>query len=183
MLSHPSPSRVLPAGFIDPCLPTLARAVRDGPQWVHEIKHDGYRFICRRDGDRVRLFTRRGHDWTDRLPRVAEAMAALRVNSATIDGEAVICDGNGVSDFDALRSALARRSSRAAFLYAFDLIEVNGTDLRWRPWAMRREMLGDLLHKAGDGIVLSEHVEGAHGPRHLSGRLPQGPRRHRGEAH
>jgi ATP-dependent DNA ligase len=131
---------------------------------VHEIKHDGYRFICRRDGDRVRLFTRRGHDWTDRLPRVAEAMAALGVNSATIDGEAVVCDGDGVSDFDALRSALARRGSRAAFLYAFDLIEVNGTDLRWRPWAMRREMLDDLLHNAGDGIVLSEHVEGAHGP-------------------
>jgi ATP-dependent DNA ligase len=63
MLSRSPVTSRRPAGFIDPCLPTLARAVPDGPLWVHEIKHDGYRFIRRRDGDRVRLFTRRGHDW------------------------------------------------------------------------------------------------------------------------
>ena len=59
----------------------------DGPQWAHEIKHDGYRMICRRDGDRVRVFSRNGLDWTDRLPRVAAARAALRVTSVTINGE------------------------------------------------------------------------------------------------
>ena len=62
MLS-PSPAR--PAGFIDPCLPTLVRTVPDGPRWAFEVKHDGYRFIARRDGDRVRVFSRRGRDWTD----------------------------------------------------------------------------------------------------------------------
>src|SRR5262245_16004799 len=67
-----------PPGFIEPCLPTLARTVPTGPQWVHEIKHDGFRFICRRDGDRVRVFSRNGKDWTDRVPLIAEALAALR---------------------------------------------------------------------------------------------------------
>ncbi len=111
MLSRSHLTTRLPAGFIEPCLPTLAHTVPDGALWVHEIKFDGYRFIGRRDGDRVRLFTRRGHDWTDRVPRIAEAFAALPVTSATIDGEAVVCDPAGVSDFDRLRGALARRGS------------------------------------------------------------------------
>jgi bifunctional non-homologous end joining protein LigD len=67
-----------PTGFIEPCLPTLGHAVPSGQQWAYEIKHDGFRFICRRDGDRVRVFSRRGHDWTDRVPMIADALAALR---------------------------------------------------------------------------------------------------------
>ncbi len=98
MLRPSPPTGRRPAGFIEPCLPILAHTAPDGPLWVHEIKHDGYRFICRWDGDRVRAFTRRGHDWTDRVPRIAEALAALPVTSATIDGEAVVCDSVGVSD-------------------------------------------------------------------------------------
>ena len=152
-----------PAGFIDPCLPTLAHTVPDGPLWEHEIKHDGYRFICRWDGDRVRAFTRRGHDWRDRVPRIAEALAALPVTSATIDGEAVVCDSAGVSDFDRLRAALARRGSPEIFLYAFDLLELDGCDLRRDPWNVRRETLASLLRKASNGIRLSEHIEGADG--------------------
>jgi ATP-dependent DNA ligase len=161
-----SPSPPLrPTGFVEPCLPTLARTVPDGPQFAHEIKFDGYRFICRRDGDRVRLFTRRGHDWTERLPRVAEAMAALRVTSATIDGEVVLCDGQCVADFDRLRGVLARRGrSHEPFLYAFDLIELNGTDLRPQPWIGRCEALASILRKVREGIALSDHVEGAQGP-------------------
>ncbi len=93
----PAPAR-RPPGFIEPCLPTLARTVPSGPQWVHEIKHDGYRFICRRDGDRVRVFSRRGNDYTDRVPLIAEALAKLRVKSVTLDGEGVGTDG--VSDFE-----------------------------------------------------------------------------------
>src|SRR5438128_1739258 len=85
-----------PPGFVEPCVPTLAHAVPDGPRWVHEIKHDGYRFICWRRGDRVRLFTRRGHDWTERMPRVIEAPRSLSVQSVTIDGEAVMCDAAGL---------------------------------------------------------------------------------------
>src|SRR5262245_25717524 len=99
--------RPLPAGFVAPCLCTRADSVPAGPQWAHEIKHDGYRFIVRRDGDRVRVFSRRGLDWTDRVPTIVEAMHALRARSAVIDGEAVVARDDGVTDFDALRSALA----------------------------------------------------------------------------
>ena len=102
--------RPLPSGFIAPCLPTLSQSVPSGPRWVHEIKHDGFRLICRREGERVRIFTRRGNDWTDRVPAIVQAVRSLRAATATLDGEAVICDERGISDFDALRSALARRA-------------------------------------------------------------------------
>ena len=74
-----SPSVYAPLGFIEPCLPTNGHTVPSGPQWAFEIKHDGYRFICRRDGNRVRVFSRRGNDWTDRVPLIAQALAKLRV--------------------------------------------------------------------------------------------------------
>ena len=83
--------RPLPARFIEPCLPTAARVPPSGPGWLHEIKHDGYRLIARLDGRRARLFSRRGHDWTERFPRIRAALAVLRARSATIDGEAVVC--------------------------------------------------------------------------------------------
>jgi len=148
-----------PAGFVDPCVPTLAHTVPNGPLWVHEIKHDGYRFICRRDGGRVQLFTRRGHDWTDRAPQITEAMRLLPVTSVTIGGEAVICDSSGISDFDRLRAALARGGSRQPFLYAFDLLELDGRDLRRSPWEDRRKALVQVLRAAGDGIRLCEHMD------------------------
>jgi hypothetical protein len=72
-----------PPGFVAPCLPTNASIVPTGPIWAYEIKHDGYRFICRRDGDRVRVFSRRGNDHTDRTPAIAEALLALHVKSVT----------------------------------------------------------------------------------------------------
>ena len=79
----------MPATCIERCLPTKSERPRNGPQWVHEVKHDGYRLMVRRNGDRVRLFTRHGYDWTERYPRIAKAMAGLKVTSALIDGEAV----------------------------------------------------------------------------------------------
>ena len=134
-----------------------------GPQWVYEIKHDGFRFICRRDGDRVRVFSRRGIDHSDRAPVIAEALLALNVRSITIDGEGVVCGPDGVTDFDRLRAAMGRKSSRQAFLYAFDLLELDGQDLRREPWETRRTILITMLRKAGDGIRLSEHIEGTDG--------------------
>jgi bifunctional non-homologous end joining protein LigD len=74
-------------------------------QLIYEIKHDGYRFICRRDGERVRVFSRRGNDRTDRVPLIAEALTALKVKSVTIDGEGVVCREDGVSDFERLRTS------------------------------------------------------------------------------
>jgi len=87
-------------GMIEPCIPTRATKPPVGPQWIHEIKHDGYRLIARKRDGRVRLFTRNGFDWTDRYPRIREAVAALVPASATIDGEAVWCDGAGLAIFD-----------------------------------------------------------------------------------
>jgi bifunctional non-homologous end joining protein LigD len=82
---------VRPTGLVEPCIPTRAYRVPSGPGRVHEIKHDGYRLQVRRDGDRVRLFTRRGFDWSKRYPAIARTAAALCCTSFTIDGEAVVC--------------------------------------------------------------------------------------------
>jgi bifunctional non-homologous end joining protein LigD len=125
----------------------MARRVPDGPLWVYEIKHDGFRFVCWRAGDRVRVFSRQGIDWTDRVPLIAEALTALRVKSVIIDGEGVVCRPDGVSDFDLLRAG-----SGEAFLYAFDLLELDGTDLRREPWETRRARLASLLWKAGGEV-------------------------------
>jgi bifunctional non-homologous end joining protein LigD len=155
-----SPIRHHPAGFIEPCLPTNARAVPTGAQWAYEIKHDGFRFICRREGERVQVFSRNGRDWTDRVPLIAEALAKLRVKSVTIDGEGVVCRPDGVSDFDRLRAAVGRLGSRDAFLHAFDLLEIDGEDLRRCEWQVRRATLRSLIKRAGPGIRLSEHLDG-----------------------
>jgi len=153
-----------PPGFIEPCLPTNGRSVPTGPQWAYEIKHDGFRFICRRDGDRVGVFSRRGNDYINRVPRIAEALASLRVKSVTLDGEGVVCGADGVSDFDRLRAAVGRLGSRRVFLYAFDILELDGDDLRRAAWEVRRAILANLLCEADDGIQLSDHVDVVDGP-------------------
>jgi hypothetical protein len=113
--------RSLSAGFIPPCLPTKANVPPSGGLWVHEIKHDGFRIIARKDGARVRLYSRPGND--DRFPLIVEALARLQSRSCIIDGEAVACDENGVASFDRIRY---RRHDGKVFLYAFDLIELDG---------------------------------------------------------
>jgi ATP-dependent DNA ligase len=150
-----APSR-RPVGFIEPCIPTRAHKPPAGPQWIHEIKHDGYRLIVRRHGDRVRLFTRRGYDWTDRYPLIANAAAALGCD-ATIDGEAVVCDRAGVADFERLHS---REHDRQAFLWAFDLLELDGEDLRPSPLFERKAALRRLLRRAKAGLHYVEHLDG-----------------------
>ena len=86
----------MPSTLFPPCIPTRATAVPTGPDWIHEIKHDGYRLIVQRDGQRVRLFTRNGHDWSGRYPLITEAALRHRNNSFVLDGEAVLLgvDGN-----------------------------------------------------------------------------------------
>jgi bifunctional non-homologous end joining protein LigD len=132
MLAHP---RTLPSGFIAPCLPTKAHTLLSGCAWLHEIKHDGFRIIARKDGPRVRLFSRPGNDLTDRFPLIVETLAGLRSRSCIIDGEAVACDDNGVASFDLVRH---QRASASTFLYAFDLIELNSDDLRRDPLEVRK---------------------------------------------
>jgi len=122
--------RALPPGFIAPCLPTKTDKLPSGGLWLHEIKHDGFRVIARKDGDRVRLYSRPGNDMTRRFPLIVETLARLRSRSCIIDGEAVACDDNGLASFERIRY---RQHDGDVFLYAFDLIELNGDDLRRDP--------------------------------------------------
>jgi ATP-dependent DNA ligase len=101
-----------PSGFIEPCLPSKVARPPSGPLWVHEIKHEGYRLMVRRDGSRVRCFTRNGHDWADRFPAIVDAASRVQASSFLIDGEAVIARDDGTPDFHALRSK--RRGREAA---------------------------------------------------------------------
>ena len=92
--------RTLPAGFIAPSLPTKTDKLPYGSQWLHEIKHDGFRIIARKNGERVRLYSRPGNDLTRRFPLIVDALSRLRSCSCIIDGEAVACDDSGVASFD-----------------------------------------------------------------------------------
>jgi bifunctional non-homologous end joining protein LigD len=117
-----------------------------GPLWVHEIKHDGYRLLVRRGGSRVRCFTRNGYDWADRFPTIVVAALRLNAQSFLIDGEAVIARDDGMPDFHALRS---RRRGYEAMLFAFDLLEHDGNDLRDLPLIERKWRLAKLHLAAG----------------------------------
>jgi len=92
--------RTLPAGFIAPCLPTKPDKLPSGSQWLHEIKHDGFRIIARKKGAQVRLYSRPGNDLTYRFPLIVDALSRLRSRSCIIDGEAVACDDKGVASFE-----------------------------------------------------------------------------------
>jgi bifunctional non-homologous end joining protein LigD len=155
------PSRSLPPGFIAPCLPTSASRPPSGGLWLHEIKHDGFRVIARKEGKRVKLYSRPGNDLTKRFPFIVETLANLRSRSCIIDGEAVACGEDGVASFDRIRH---RHHDADVFLYAFDLIELNGDDLRRDPLAVRKATLASLLARAAPGLRFNEHLDEADGP-------------------
>ena len=154
--------------FIRPCLPSKTDRPPTGPQWVHEVKHDGYRLMVHRDSKRVRCFTRNGHNWADRFPAIVEA--ALRIRTATsfyIDGEAVILGEDGSSNFNALRT----KRQGEAVLVAFDLLEDDHSNLRDLTLIERKARLKKLLgradgrqairyvdHLTGDGPTIFAHV-------------------------
>jgi ATP-dependent DNA ligase len=123
--------------------------------WVHEIKHDGYRLIVRRDGPTVRLYTRNAYDSTVRLPAIAAAAGRIKAKSFTIDGEAVVLGPDGLSRFDELRG---REAAHRAMMYAFDLIEHDGRDLRDLPFLDRKAALARMLRDMETGILVNEHV-------------------------
>jgi bifunctional non-homologous end joining protein LigD len=152
----PNRSR-LKSGFVAPCLPRPTHLPPAGPDWIHEIKHDGFRILARRDKERVRLFTRNGYDFTARFPKIAASVESLSVRSCIVDGEAIVVDERGLSVFDALRFRLR---DHAAVLCAFDLIELDGEDLRGRPLEDRKAALADLLRGVRDGIAFNRHYEG-----------------------
>jgi bifunctional non-homologous end joining protein LigD len=148
-------SKAFPSGFVPPCIPTRSAKPPAGLDWVHEIKHDGYRLQVRRDGETVRLFTRRGYDLSGRYPAIAATAAKLRAGSYTLDGEAVVCGPDGVAIFDALHR---HGTVSDAMLYAFDLLELDGEDLRALPLGDRKKRMARLLARRRVGIVLSEHT-------------------------
>src|SRR5271155_1365055 len=106
---RPSDTTTRRDGYVPPCIPTRAYKAPSGPGWVHEIKHDGYRLIVRRDGKVVQLFTRRGHDWTERYPGIAATAAELRAKTFTMDGEAAVSDGSAAC----VRTVFARSACAA----------------------------------------------------------------------
>ncbi|MFJ2487645.1 DNA ligase D [Pseudomonas sp. NPDC087639] len=127
--------------------PELATLVDSAPEgdWSYEIKFDGYRIMARIDHDQVQLFTRNGHDWTHKLPKQAEALAALGLESAWLDGEMVVANEQGVPDFQALQNAFDSGSSANILYYLFDLPYLNGVDLREVPVEERRAALATVL--------------------------------------
>jgi bifunctional non-homologous end joining protein LigD len=150
----------LKIGSVAPCLPHPSKEPPPGPGWIHEIKQDGFRIMARRDGKRVRLYTRNGYDFADRFPQIVDAVSKLPVQSCFIDGEAIVVDERGLSVFDLLRY---RRYDHAAILCAFDLIELDGDDLRSLAIEHRKVRLERILRPARrsqTGITLNEHYEG-----------------------
>jgi bifunctional non-homologous end joining protein LigD len=145
----------------EPCIPTRGTKVPAGPDWLHEVKHDGYRLIVQREGKRVRLFTRNGHDWSDRYPLIVEAALRNRNSSFVIDGEAVLLGVDGISDFNGLHS---RKHDDEVQFYAFDMLISDGEDIRNLPLTMRKANLSRLLARRVDGIFLSDFEQGDIGP-------------------
>jgi bifunctional non-homologous end joining protein LigD len=119
------------------------------------------RLMARRDSVGIRLITRRGNDWTSRFPLIVEAVNHLKVRSCLIDGEAVCCDERGLAVFSKLRR---RQEEGRAFLYAFDLLELDGTDLRREPLEVRKATLASIRRKSRPGLRLNEHLQHPEGP-------------------
>ena len=144
-----------PHGFVVPCSPTLVGHPPAGPNWLHEVKHDGYRILGRKRSERVTLWTRRGADYTVKFPAIAQAVRGLRADEALIDGEAVVFRPDGRSDFEAL---LTKRGAERAWYVAFDLLRLDGADIRQDHIEERRDALLRLVANV-DGILFSQAIE------------------------
>jgi bifunctional non-homologous end joining protein LigD len=144
-----------------PCIPTRGTKVPSSSEWFHEIKADGFRLIVHRDGDRVRLFTRNGYDWSTRYPLIVEAARRIKTSQFVLDGEAVLLGVDGISNFDGLYSG---KHNDEIQLYAFDILALDGDDLRKLPLHLRKNNLARLLARRADGIHLAPFEQGEIGP-------------------
>ena len=143
-------------GIIQPCLPSPAKAPPSGSGWIHEIKHDGFRILARRNGAGVQLITRAGNDFSSRFAFIAMAVKSLPAQSCLIDGEATVCDKTGLAVFDLIR----RHGTIASAMHCvFDLLELDGKDLRREPIEKRKALLKELLRGSHLSIVLNEHFD------------------------
>ena len=144
-----------------PCLPTSGTSVPATPTWLHEIKYDGYRLIVQREGERVRLFSRNGNDWSGRYPWIVEAALKNKHSQFVIDGEAVVLGVDVIADINALHS---RKHDHEVQLYAFDILALDGEDLRGVPLSARKASLARLLTRRPDGIFVAPFETGEIGP-------------------
>ena len=133
--------------FIPPCLPSIAKAPPAGDAWLHQPKLDGYRLQIVKEARKVRLYTKGGHDWTERLAALADAQRAIPARSASLDGELVMVDASGIPSFFELH---LRRGKRGAglHLFAFDLLHLNGRDVCAQPLVTRQGRLATLLARS-----------------------------------
>jgi bifunctional non-homologous end joining protein LigD len=144
-------------------LATLVEAVPVGDEWVHEIKLDGYRLIARIEHGRARLLTRGEQDWTHRFSHIARALEALHIDNAMLDGEVVVLDERGVSDFQLLQNALSEKAKNPPQYFVFDLLHLAGRDLRALPLTERKRVLQATLGSSGTNgpIHYCDHVTGS----------------------
>src|SRR5881394_3687124 len=146
--------------FVSPQLATLVKVPPAGTQWLHELKFDGYRMLCRVHGKRIKFYSRNGLDWSSKFQNVVDALQKLDIRTALFDGEIVIVDARGRSSFQQLQRSMNRKT-RSGFTYAiFDLLYLNGYDLRNVPLITRKELLGQVLQHAGGELRFSEHFQG-----------------------
>lgn len=147
-------------GFVEPSLPMLRDKPPSGPRWLHEIEFDGYRVQAHlRDGHPT-LFTRSGDDWTQQFARVAAAIGRLPVNEIILDGEVIVQNATGTSDFAALEADLAHGRQDRFVYYAFDLLHLDGFDISASPLIDRKRVLASLLNESGSSVIaISEHLE------------------------
>jgi bifunctional non-homologous end joining protein LigD len=160
---RPKGAKALP-DFIAPQLPTLVTTAPSGSQWLHEIKLDGYRVYCRIEDGACHFLTRRGLDWTDKFGALAHALDIE--GPAALDGEIVVLDAKGVSDFGALQAALSAHKTDALVFFVFDLMHLDGQDLRPLPLNERKDRLKALVERSnakGGKLIFSEHFK-ADGP-------------------
>ncbi len=144
--------------FVDPMLPTLVEDPPSGVNWIHEVKHDGYRTQLIVQNGTAHAFTRRGFDWTEKYRPIVAAAAKLPARSAILDGEVILPKLSGASDFAAFRRAIKSNPEALAFV-AFDLLHLDGEDLRNQPLLKRKERLWELVSPALGAIQFSQHVE------------------------
>ncbi|WP_406853805.1 hypothetical protein ABEG18_14685 [Alsobacter sp. KACC 23698] len=149
-----------PAAFVPLCQPILSHKVPEGPQWQHEVKYDGYRMLARRQGDRIDLWSRHGLSWTQAFMGVATDLSHLAATSIAIDGEMILGHESGLQDFHGLRSTYRQPE---AVLVAFDLLELDGSDLRSRPLVERRALLEEAVKGSSGHILFSEALDGPTG--------------------
>jgi bifunctional non-homologous end joining protein LigD len=144
----PGGARAALPAFVEPCLATLSETAPESANWVHEIKFDGYRLQARIDNGKVKLLTRRGLDWTKKFPTVCAALSKLPAKTALIDGEVVVEGDDGVSSFSLLQQALKSGDDQRMAFYVFDLMHLDGHDLKPLPLTARKEALAKLLAQA-----------------------------------